>query len=95
MHPRVTLPALLLVLGLSSLPTAQAAPSNDEIKQQMIEESIAAYDGNCPCPYNTMRNGRSCGKRSAWSRPGGESPLCYKNDISDEEAAAWRQQHSE
>jgi hypothetical protein len=51
------------------------------IKDQMIAVSIDEYDGPCPCPYNTMRNGRSCGGRSAYSRPGGESPLCYAKDI--------------
>jgi hypothetical protein len=56
------------------------------VKDAMIQASIDAYDGPCPCPYNTMRNGRSCGRRSAYSRPGGESPLCYAHDITDDEA---------
>lgn len=55
-------------------------------KKRMIEESISLYSGNCPCPYNSMRNGRSCGKRSAYSRPGGAAPLCYPKDILDKEA---------
>lgn len=50
-------------------------------KQEMIKKSIQSYKGNCPCPYNTMKNGRSCGKNSAWSKPGGASPLCYLSDI--------------
>lgn len=57
-----------------------------QAKRAMINRSISGYSGNCPCPYNTMRNGRSCGKRSAYSRPGGASPLCYISDISDAEA---------
>jgi hypothetical protein len=52
-----------------------------QIKKILIDESIAAYDGNCPCPYSTMRNGRSCGRRSAYSREGGEAPLCYAKDV--------------
>jgi hypothetical protein len=28
-------------------------PTNAQIKQLLIDESIAAYSGNCPCPYNT------------------------------------------
>jgi hypothetical protein len=28
-----------------------------------------------------MRNGRACGGRSAYSRPGGASPLCYPSDV--------------
>lgn len=54
------------------------------IKEQMIAASIEEYDGPCPCPYNTMRNGRACGGRSAYSRPGGEEPLCYEKDITVE-----------
>ena len=36
--------------------------------------------GSCDCPYDTDRRGRSCGKRSAYSRPGGRSPICYVRD---------------
>jgi hypothetical protein len=61
-----------------------------QIKQLLIEESIAAYSGNCPCPYSTMRNGRSCGRRSAYSRPGGEAPLCYAKDVTAEMVKAYR-----
>ena len=32
--------------------------------------------GNCPCPDNLDRAGRRCGKRSAFCKPGGESPSC-------------------
>lgn len=35
------------------------------------------YVGRCDCPYDLMRNGRLCGGRSAYSRPGGRSPECY------------------
>ncbi|EPZ49644.1 hypothetical protein M902_0734 [Bacteriovorax sp. BAL6_X] len=58
----------------------------DKVKEAMIRQSIMQYSGNCPCPYNTMRNGRRCGERSAYSRPGGASPLCYKSDIPDSTA---------
>lgn len=36
-----------------------------------------AYVGTCDCPYDLMRNGRQCGGKSAYSRPGGRSPQCY------------------
>lgn len=36
------------------------------------------YVGRCECPYDVMRNGRSCGGRSAYSRPGGAQPRCYR-----------------
>lgn len=63
-----------------------AAPTSREIAEArniLIRQSIANYSGSCPCPYNTDRGGRRCGKRSAWSRPGGYSPLCYDSDITE------------
>lgn len=54
----------------------------DQIVQEIIQRSLAGYSGNCPCPYNRMRNGRSCGGNSAYSKPGGASPLCYPSDVS-------------
>ena len=49
--------------------------------EEMIKESIANYPGKCPCPYSIMSNGKECGKRSAYSKPGGYEPLCYVSDI--------------
>jgi len=51
-------------------------------KQKIIQESLASYPGNCPCPYKTDRAGRSCGGRSAYSRPRGYAPKCYASDVS-------------
>ena len=63
-----------------------AAPSPRDIanaRKAIIRQSINSYPGSCPCPYNVDRGGRRCGKRSAWSRPGGYSPICYDSDVSD------------
>lgn len=63
-----------------------AVPSSSEIaaaKKEIIRISIRQYPGSCPCPYNRDRGGRRCGKRSAWSKPGGYSPMCYESDVSD------------
>lgn len=67
-------------------------PQTDkQIKRLLIGQSIASYSGSCPCPYNTDRAGRRCGKRSAYSKPGGASPLCYDRDVSDGMVAAYRE----
>lgn len=61
-----------------------APPSSAEInraRREIIRVSIASYPGSCPCPYNRDRAGSLCGKRSAWSKPGGYSPICYDSDI--------------
>jgi hypothetical protein len=64
--------------------------SDGQVRKILIDESIAGYSGNCPCPYSTMSNGRSCGRRSAYSREGGESPLCYAKDVTAEMVQAYR-----
>ena len=45
----------------------------------------------CACPDDSMRNGRACGARSAYSRPGGASPLCYPSDVTAAMIEAYRQ----
>ncbi|WP_286134507.1 SH3 domain-containing protein [Methylobacterium sp. Leaf123] len=73
-------------------PAPKAAPalSVAAIAKLLIAESIASYPGSCACPYQTDRGGRSCGRRSAHSRPGGYSPLCYPADITPEMVASYR-----
>jgi len=51
--------------------------------EQIIQDSISQYPGKCPCPYSIMSNGKKCGKRSAYLKPGGYEPLCYVSDIVD------------
>ncbi len=69
---------------------SRSGRTDDEIRQILINQSIARYSGSCPCPYNTDRGGRRCGGRSAYSRPGGASPLCYPRDVSDGAIDAYR-----
>ena len=58
--------------------------SDAKIKAAIIRESQAGYSGSCPCPDNVDRAGRRCGKRSAYLKPGGASPLCYPADVTAE-----------
>ncbi len=80
--------------GITADSVAKSGPlSEAQIKQAIIAESIAAYPGPCACPYNHARNGSSCGRRSAWSRAGGYSPVCYADEISKEDIKQWRENH--
>jgi hypothetical protein len=45
----------------------------------------------CACPDDSMRNGKKCGSRSAYSRPGGAAPLCYVQDVTATMIEAYRQ----
>jgi len=67
--------------------------SDSEIAQILIRQSQAGYSGSCPCPDNVDRAGRRCGRRSAYSRPGGASPLGYESDVTPALIAAYRRQH--
>lgn len=79
-----------VALAATGLAAPAAAQTDATIKQKIIKQSIAAYPGNCPCPYNTDRAGRRCGKRSAWSRDGGYAPLCYASDVTKADVQAYR-----
>ncbi|MCO7227551.1 hypothetical protein [Pleionea sp. CnH1-48] len=81
----IMLHALVLFLTLPIMADEKSKQlSDDEIRQVLIERSIRQYQGSCPCPFYRDRAGRKCGKRSAWSKPGGAEPLCYKSDVSDQ-----------
>ena len=86
--------AVIAPLGvISSLALAQSAQktkTDAQIRQELIARSIAGYSGSCPCPYNTDRAGRSCGRRSAYSKPGGAAPLCYPADVTAKMVADYR-----
>ncbi|WP_352967508.1 SH3 domain-containing protein [Mesorhizobium sp. M1066] len=63
----------------STTPVAPAAASDDgTVSEHAAGDPVRApVVGRCDCPYDLMRNGRLCGGRSAYSRPGGRSPVCY------------------
>lgn len=71
-----------LLLGVG--PALCQGRSDADIRQGIMALSIASYPGACPCPYNVMANGRRCGGRSAYSRPGGAAPVCYPSDVTDD-----------
>lgn len=81
---------LVLIAMLVLAWSAASAQSDAQIKQQVLRRAQAAYSGPCPCPYSVMRNGRACGARSAYSRPGGASPPCYAADVTRTHTGAYR-----
>jgi hypothetical protein len=89
--------AIFLGLGVSwyMLWPPVGGISDAEARDQIIKESIAAHqaDGSqCACPYNVMADGKECGDRSAYGRPGGASPFCYPKDVSAAKIHDWRGQ---
>jgi hypothetical protein len=83
------------IAGMLSLGSTWAqerqALTDAQIRTLIIQESLRSYPGNCPCPFNADRAGRSCGGRSAWSRAGGARPICFADEISDEQIRRYRE----
>lgn len=86
-------------------PTPSATPNESKVRETaavltaaaiaavIVAESRRAYHArgkSCACPDDRMRNGRACGSRSAYSRPGGAAPLCYPTDVSEATIKAYR-----
>lgn len=61
----------------SPMTNAPTTPARGALVRRSGQPVRSAYVGTCDCPYDLMRNGRLCGGRSAYSRPGGRSPTCY------------------
>lgn len=78
------LPHCILLILTFSISSIVLADTDEEIKQKIILGSISQYSGSCPCPYSQDRTGRRCGKRSAYSKPKGYSPICYSSDVTEE-----------
>lgn len=85
---RLGLFGALLAVALSAF--AAGKLTTEQVKEQVIRESIARYPGNCACPDSRMSNGNRCGGRSAYSRGGGHAPLCYPEDVTPEMVNQWR-----
>ena len=66
---------------------------DQQIIKNIITESISNYSGNCPCPYNRSSNGSSCGKRSAYSKVGGFTPVCYAKDVTPAMISSYKHKH--
>jgi hypothetical protein len=87
---RILVVLAMLVLS-SSVAQEPPALTDTQVRQLIVQESIRSYSGSCACPFNVDRAGRRCGGRSAYSRPGGASPICYAEEISDEQVRRYRQ----
>lgn len=89
-----TIALVLFTLVIITVVKAESFVNDETIKQAIIQQSISGYSGNCPCPYNVDRAGRSCGRRSAYSKPGGYSPICYPQDITPTMIEQYRNQNN-
>lgn len=80
-------------LALTISPAIAAHMTDAQVRQAIIQDSLGSYPGNCPCPHNVDRRGHSCGRRSAYSRPGGYEPICYEGDVTPAMIRQYRANH--
>ena len=73
-------------------PAKRPVLTDAQVAMAIVRMSRAQYyvHGPCACPDDLDRAGRSCGRRSAYSRPGGRVPLCYPRDVSNGMIADYR-----
>jgi hypothetical protein len=86
----------LMILWANFVHAQPTKLTDEQIVATIIQASRNGYYATghpCACPYDRARNGSSCGRRSAYSRPGGAEPKCYPNDVSKAEIEAYRQSH--
>ena len=81
----------LVALGVAlCLAGCDALATDTEATQKIINNSIAGYNGTCPCPYSINTAGKQCGGTSAYSQGGGASPICYPEQVTQDMIKAWR-----
>lgn len=84
-------------VGLDSKRKVEAVLTAAAITAIIVQASRDQYHaGGRPfaCPDDAMRNGRACGGRSAYSRPGGAAPLCYPSDVTAAMIDSYRQRQA-
>ena len=69
-------------------------PSESDIRAEIVKESIAKYQGICPCPYSTHPDGAQCGHRSSYEKStAAKKPLCYQINVTLKMIEDYRTQH--
>ncbi len=81
-------------------------PTEAEIRDILVQESIDRYTGSCACPYHQKWNERlfefpnrfrsryptvRCGDDSEYVRPGGPTVFCFPFDVPAEMVEAYRE----
>lgn len=77
---------LFLALVTTASAWAQPAPTPD-VMCRIIQDDIRRYvaeRGPCSCPYSLLATGYPCADWSAWSKPAGQAPRCYFEDVTGE-----------
>lgn len=66
--------------AINTLKSRTVTPKEEPTSESMTPTREATQGQGCSCPYDLDKRGNSCGGRSAYSKPGGASPACYRKD---------------
>ena len=77
--------------GREDCKALRSSPTDLDIRQHLLNQSMASCGGTCPCPQNVDRAGNLCGERSAYSRPGGCEPWCKIEEVPEVEVRKFRE----
>ena len=68
------------------------AQSDEDVRRLVIQDSLARFQGYCPCPYSYDR-GQQCADKSAYSQRATHPHdlYCYPNDVPYWEIVNYRQ----
>jgi hypothetical protein len=86
----------IVTRAVAAYPGAALSLTDGQIAEHIVRQSRAddyATDHPCACPDDLARNESMCGRRSAYSRPGGAAPECYPQDITASDIAAYKAAH--
>lgn len=86
-HISIFATAFMILVSQSAIAPAftdNTSMTDRQVKRLLIKSSRDGYSGNCACPEDRDSRGRRCGRRSAYSKPGGAEPLCYERDVTPE-----------
>lgn len=92
----------LLLLGLVTPHAYALKPMTDnEVKTMIIQGSVSAFQGDCPCPYSmhtigdeNARQNVQCGQDSAYFKNRANKPKCYPEDITPSDLNLYRAQYN-
>jgi hypothetical protein len=86
----------IVTLAVAAYPAAALSLTDRQIAERIVRQSRTdcyATGHPCACPDDLARNGSMCGRRSAYSRPGGAEPKCYPQDVTASDIAAYKAAH--
>ncbi len=83
--------SLVLGLSLQNLQTSLTHAQDTGTTRTLVEprrirvpkvatQRSTTQNPSCPCPYDVAFDGKICGGRSAYAKPGGDEPACYQGE---------------